>query len=82
LKVPIDDYAFIDLDAPTVPAFDTFIDGSAYWLVWCKYCRIWHRHGPAEGYREAHCLDQDSPYWKTGYNLALAGEWSEYMVPE
>jgi hypothetical protein len=35
-----------------------------------------HRHGPAEGHREAHCNDPASPYWKTGYNLALAGTWS------
>ena len=35
--------------------------------------REWHDHGPAEGHREAHCPDQGSPYWKTGYNLAYAG---------
>jgi hypothetical protein len=53
------------------------MDGSRYWLVWCKYCRKWHRHGPAEGHREAHCNDSESPYWSTGYNLAWAGQWTE-----
>ena len=75
MKTPIDEFACIDLDAPTLSAFDTFVDGSTYWLVWCEHCQIWHRHGPAEGHREAHCTDQDSPYWETGYNLAYAGEW-------
>ena len=43
--------------------------------MWCKHCKKWHRHGAAEGHREAHCNDSASPYWKTGYNLAYAGKW-------
>ena len=74
MKVPIDDVAAIDLDAPTLRAYEAFVDGSTYWLVWCRHCREWHSHGPAEGHREAHCLDQSSPYRKTGYNLAFAGK--------
>jgi hypothetical protein len=27
--------------------------------------------GPAEGHREAHGQDSSSPYWRSGYNLAL-----------
>jgi len=32
------------------------------------------RHGAPERHREAHCNDSTSPYWKTGYNLAYAGD--------
>ena len=72
MKVPIDDFACINLDAPTLPAYEVFVD-SVYWIEWCKHCKVWHRHGPAEGHREAHCRDASSPYWDTGYNLAFAG---------
>lgn len=74
MRFPIDDVAFIDLDAPTLPAYEAELDGSLYWLVWCRHCEVWHRHGPAEGHREAHCTDPSSPYWQTGYNLAFAGD--------
>jgi hypothetical protein len=75
VKVPIDEVACIDLDAPVLPAYERRIDGAVRWCVWCKHCGEWHDHGPAEGYREAHCRDQTSPYWKSGYNLAYAGQW-------
>ena len=74
MKVPIDDYACLNLDAPTLPSYSAVVDDSTYWLVWCKYCGRWHKHGPAEGHRESHCVDLGSPYWENGYNLALAGE--------
>ena len=74
MKVPIDDYACLDLNAPTLAAYETVVDGVTRWIVWCKHCRTWHRHGPAEGHREAHCPTSDSPYFKTGYNLAYVGE--------
>jgi hypothetical protein len=77
VKVPIDDVAVVNLDAPVLPAFATLRDGSVYWLVWCRHCEVWHRHGPAEGHREAHCQDRESPYWRTGYNLAFAGQWQD-----
>jgi hypothetical protein len=54
MKVPIDDYACIDLDAPVLPAYETVSTGSVRWLVWCDHCDAYHRHGPAEGHREAH----------------------------
>ena len=73
MKVPISDCRVIDLDAPTLPAYEARIAvprcGSSG--------RKWHRHGAAEGHREAHCQDSRSPYWKTGYNLAYAGKWKE-----
>ena len=75
MKVPIDDYAVINLDAPTLSAYEAVIEGVTCWLVWCKHCRMWHRHGAVEGHREAHCSGPGSPYWKDGYNLAYAGPW-------
>ena len=78
MKVPINIVSLIDLDAPVLPAYETFVDGSTYWLVWCKNCREWHRHGPAEGHREAHCNDPGSPHWKSSYNLAYAGKWEAH----
>ena len=77
MRVPISDSHAIDLDAPTLSAYEAAINGVSCWVVWCKHCRKFHRHGAAEGHREAHCNDSTSPYWKTGYNLAYAGTWNE-----
>lgn len=77
VKVPIDEVAVVNLDAPVLPAYETKILGVTYWLVWCCHCEEWHRHGPAVGHREAHCQDWTSPYWKNGYNLAFAGKWRD-----
>lgn len=77
MKVPIDEVAVIDTEAPVLSAYETKICGVTYWLVWCCHCEKWHRHGPAEGHREAHCQEWTSPYWKTGYNLAYAGKWRD-----
>jgi len=77
VKVPIDEVAVIDVEAPVLGAYESKYRGVVRWFVWCKHCRMWHDHGPAEGHRIAHCLDRASPYWKTGYNLAYAGKWRE-----
>ena len=71
MKVPINQVACIDLDAPTLPAERIKVKGVVRWRVWCRHCGEWHYHGPAEGHREAHCHDSNSPYWRSGYNLAL-----------
>ena len=71
MKVPINQVACINLDAPTLPAEEVRIKGTTCWRVWCEHCETWHYHGPAEGHREAHCQDSSSPYWRSGYNLAL-----------
>ena len=34
MKVPIDDYACLELDAPVLPAYETFVSGSVDWLAW------------------------------------------------
>jgi hypothetical protein len=75
MKVPIAESAVIDLEAPVLPAYETEIEGVKRWMVWCKHCQRWHRHGAAEGHREAHCNDSASPYWKSGYNLVFGGKW-------
>ena len=80
MKVPISESALIDLEAPVLPAYEVLVDGVTHWVVWCRHCSEWHRHGPAEGHREAHCQDSRSPYWKRGYNLAFAGKWKEEDV--
>ena len=82
MKVPINEFDVIDLDAPVLPAYERIVNGSACWLVWCMHCREWHEHGPTEGHREAHCKDSSSPYWKHGYNLAYAGAWNGQRPPE
>jgi hypothetical protein len=75
MKVPISDYHLVDLDAPVLAAYEAVIGDVTCWIVWCRHCGKWHRHGAAEGHREAHCDDSASPYWQTGYNLAYVGEW-------
>lgn len=67
----------MEADLPILDAYEAFLDGSRYWLVRCEYCRTWHRHGPAEGHREAHCIDPNSPYYKRGYIIRLAGFMSD-----
>lgn len=73
MRVPIDSHAFIDLDAPTLPAYEVRCHGAARWLAWCKHCNKWHQHGPGEGHRIAHCEMVTSLYQAGGYNLAFAG---------
>lgn len=77
MKLSFDGYSRVDLDAPILPAYEKRFGHVVRWVVWCKHCQTWHRHGPAKGHREAHCLDQSSPYWTTGYNLAFAGKWRD-----
>jgi hypothetical protein len=75
MKVPISETQLIDLDAPVLPAYEAIIKRSTRRAVWCEHCQTRHRHGPAEGHREAHCGDPASPNRKGGYNLACAGRW-------
>ena len=53
MKVPIDDHACIDLDAPVLPACEAFVSGSVYWLVWCD-----HRDRKGDGglFGHAYCF--------------------------
>jgi hypothetical protein len=82
MKVPISDHALVSLDAPVLPAYSFRSAGrNQRWLVWCKWCRHWHAHGPMEGHREAHCSER-TPYRSTGYNLAFRGRWQDYFPGE
>ena len=74
MKVPIHDFNFIDLDAPTLTTREIVNEetGVVKWSVWCRYCQAWHSHGAGEGHREAHCTERNSPYVAIGYNLTLA----------
>jgi hypothetical protein len=73
MKVPIDNVACINLDAPVLPAHRVRSKrtGAIRFRVWCRFCGRWHYHGPATGHREAHCTSPSSPYFRTGYDLAL-----------
>lgn len=77
MKLSFDRYGVVDLDAPVLPAYEKTFMGVVRWLVWCRHCQAWHRHGPVEGHREAHCVDPASLHWHTGYNLAIAGKWRD-----
>ena len=72
----LSDYFCLDLDAPTLPAYERVTpEGLSLWGVWCTHCDAWHWHGAHEGHRYAHCTRPGSPYEAKGYNLALAGAW-------
>jgi hypothetical protein len=47
MKVPVNETALLDLDASVLPAYEAVISGATGWLVWCRHCSRWHRHGPA-----------------------------------
>lgn len=74
MKVPTSDGFLLNLEAPTVAAFEVTNRSHVRWFMWCTHCCHWHIHGPGEGHREAHCNDDMSPYYRHGYNLALAGK--------
>lgn len=74
MKIPLGTFGCFSLEAPTLTAHKVEVDGVTYFRVWCDHCQQWHYHGPRDGHREAHCRDPESPYWRTGCNLALGGE--------
>ena len=82
MKIPLPDNAVTSLDAPVLPALAILCNDVSRWLVWCRYCQLWHRHGAQEGHREAHCTET-TPYTATGYNLVYAGDWElDQPMPE
>jgi hypothetical protein len=74
LKVPIDGYNVLNLDAPVLSAseYNSKKSRAKLWRIWCEHCQEHHLHGVGEGHREAHCTHPESPY-RTGYNLVLSG---------
>jgi hypothetical protein len=71
MKVPINQVACIDLDAPTLPAERIKANGVVRWRVWCRHCGAWHYHGPAGGHREAHCQGATSNCFGRCPSIAL-----------
>jgi len=78
MKLPISEHALLDLNAPTLPAYELTRGASIRWVVWCKHCNWWHYHCRGDGHREAHC-SEITPYRETGYNLALRGKWEDFF---
>ena len=64
---------FLDLDAPTRGAREVEEDGVKVWIVWCKYCRRWHAHGPGEGHRVAHTALGPSQWRRRGRGVVQGG---------
>lgn len=71
MKVPTSNFERPKLDAPVLGAVQRTRGGRRRFYVYCPHCRVEHVHGPAEGHREAHGNDSSSPYWLSGYNVAL-----------
>jgi hypothetical protein len=72
LRVPIET-GEIDLDAPSLAAFEWRYYSYHAYIVLCRHCRRWNNHAPAEGHRRTHCDRDDCPYRASGYNMARVG---------
>ena len=79
MLIPIDANHVINLDAPVVSAYEVEVSDVPHWIVWCKHCGVWHQHSAGAGLRQAHCVNEHSPYLRHGYNLAYAGAWSDVL---
>ena len=51
------------------PTFKYLTDGDIK-TFWCPYCRRWHNHRHGDGYRTAHCRNQNSPLLLTDYMIS------------
>lgn len=70
---------WLDLNAPTVMAHVVSLGGQELWRITCPFCAASHLHGPGEGHRFAHCVNQSDDAGR-GYNLAVARrEWNELL---
>ena len=54
-------------------------NGHCLVYVWCPFCAMWHCHGWPKGtkrravtHRVADCMNQDSPFKRTGYFIRIA----------
>lgn len=54
-------------DYPVLAAFERNAEGML--SGWCPFCQDWHHHGVGEGHRVSHCINDNSPFKKTGYML-------------
>ena len=67
-------HGWIDLDAPSLPAYEWRLGPQHVFVVFCKHCGTWNSHLPGEGHRDSHCAGGDCPYRDSGYNLVRIGE--------
>jgi hypothetical protein len=65
-----------EVDTPTVSCVPTRTRDGTWWLEFhCPHCRARHMHGggtgaePIAGHRVAHCRDERSPWFWSGYVL-------------
>lgn len=72
-KVPIDT-GLLDLDAPSVGAFEWRYYSHHVYMVCCDHCGVWNNHGPFDGHRYTHCVRDDCPYKPHGYNMCRVGQ--------
>lgn len=72
LRVPIEG-GLLDLDAPSLAAFEWRYYSHHAYIVLCRHCRRWNHHAPAEGHRFTHCEGRTCPYRACGYNMARVG---------
>jgi len=43
---------------------------------YCEHCKKYHKHGEGDGHRVAHCVNQNSPFFNTGYVVILERDYS------
>jgi len=60
------------------PILKCYPIGDGLVKAWCPFCNKWHIHGYPEkiksgdiGHRVAHCINDESPFDITGYDLYL-----------
>jgi hypothetical protein len=54
---------------PGIPVLIAEQNGPNTVRGWCPYCRQFHIHGIPLGHRAAHCADEKSPFYRSGYFL-------------
>lgn len=67
-------------DAPVLLGIERSSDGC--FAVWCPACGDFHRHGKELGHVRAHCIDEASPYHKTGYYIKQAKYYGKKVILE
>lgn len=56
-------------DIPTIKVTESK-KKKGYVVFWCEFCNKFHYHGnKALGHRVAHCINENSPYYSSGYIL-------------
>ncbi len=61
------------------PVLKGFAEG-ANLVVWCPFCKRWHRHGNMKDHRAPHCHNSDSGFDKTGYDIVPFNQGELYKI--